>query len=359
MPDLAISDRTAETPSMEITGSRRFREWMDECDVSIACTTYKSGRLFLFGRNAEKQLSISEWALNRCMGLWSDGNTIWLSTKAQLWRLENAVPPGSQSEGHDRLYVPRLGYVTGDLDIHDVAVAADGRIVFVNTLFSCLATVSDGHSFVPIWKPPFIGRLAAEDRCHLNGLAMKDGRPAFVTAVSQSDVADGWRDGRREGGCVIDVRSGEVVVAGLSMPHSPRMYRDQLWVHDSGSGHFGRVDLDTGTFESIAFCPGYLRGLDFVGKYAIVGLSQARDDVSFRGLALQENLVARNAEPRCGVFVIDLDSGDLVHWLRFEGLVNELYDVVLLRGVKQPASIDFRGQDINSVLSIGPFHQML
>jgi uncharacterized protein (TIGR03032 family) len=183
----------------------------------------------------------------------------------------------------------------------------------------------------------------------LNGLAMKDGRPAFVTVVSQSDVADGWRDRRRDGGCVIDVRSNETVVSGLSMPHSPRMHRGVLWLHDSGTGNFGRIDT---------FCPGYLRGLDFVDNYAVVGLSKARDDVSFQGLALQENLIARNAEPRCGIFVIDLDSGDVVHWLRFEGLVNELYDVVVLPGVTRPSSIDFRGQDVNNVISIGPFQQM-
>lgn len=327
---------------------------MDECDVSIACTTYASGSLFLFGRDPNTALSISEWTSQRCMGLWTDGSTIWLSTKTQLWSMENALPAGTESEASDRLFVPRLGHVTGDLDIHDVAVGGDGRVVFVNTLFSCLATASDRHSFAPLWKPTFISRLAAEDRCHLNGLAMHDGRPKYVTAASQSDVADGWRDRRRDGGCVIDVETDEIVVAGLSMPHSPRVHRNQLWLHDSGSGHFGRVDVKAGRFEPVALCPGYLRGLNFVDKYAVVGLSKARDDVSFAGLELQENLASKGAEPRCGVFIIDLDSGDVVHWLRFEGLINELYDVALLPGVRRPRAVDFRDDEIAKVISIGP-----
>jgi uncharacterized protein (TIGR03032 family) len=120
------------------------------------------------------------------MGLWSNGQTILMSTLFQLWRFENALAPGEWHNGYDRLYVPQLAYTTGDLDIHDLHVDGQGQIVFVNTLFGCLATVSRTHSFKPLWKPPFISRLAAEDRCHLNGLAMKEGQPAYVTSVSQS-----------------------------------------------------------------------------------------------------------------------------------------------------------------------------
>ena len=115
---------------------------------------------------------------------------------------------------------------TGDLDVHDLALDREGKIIFVNTLFSCLATVSPQHSFIPLWQPAFISKLAAEDRCHLNGLAMENGHPRYVTAVGQTDVADGWRDRRKDGGCIIDVNSKEVIVSDLSMPHSPRVYQN-------------------------------------------------------------------------------------------------------------------------------------
>ena len=248
--------------------------------------------------------------------------------------------------------MPQLDYITGDLDIHDVALGGDGRVVFVNTLFSCIATVSESHSFKPLWRPPFVSKLAAEDRCHLNGLAMDDGRPAYVTAVSQSDIADGWRNRRRDGGCVIDVESGEIVVSGLSMPHSPRLYRDKLWLLDSGTGFFDHVDTAAGQFEPMTFCPGYARGLAFVGDFAVVGLSRPRGNKTFSGLTLDDNLAARDAEARCGLLVIDLRSGDIVHWVRIDGVVEELYDVVALPGVTRPMALGFKTDEIRRTISI-------
>jgi uncharacterized protein (TIGR03032 family) len=216
-----------------------------------------------------------------------------------------------------------------------------------------LATVSETHSFVPVWQPPFISKLAAEDRCHLNGLAMREGQPRYVTAVSQSDVTDGWRDKRRDGGCVIDVGSNQVIVTGLSMPHSPRLYRDKLWLLNSGTGEFGVVDVNRGEFESVAFCPGYLRGLAFSGDFAIVGLSKPRENKTFSGLALDERLQSKQAEPRCGLLVIDLRSGDIVHWLRIEGIVTELYDVAVLPGMRRPMAIGFKTDEIRRIVRVG------
>ena len=109
-------------------------------------------------------------------------------------------PARPRRRARDRKFVPREGRVTGRTDIHDIGMAEiDGARapIFVNTLFSCLATVSDTASFRPLWRPKFISALAPEDRCHLNGLAMDGARPAYVSAVSRSDVADGWRERRR------------------------------------------------------------------------------------------------------------------------------------------------------------------
>jgi len=291
------------------------------------------------------------------MGLCAEGPRLWLATLFQLWRLDDALAgePGSGAyAGHDRLYVPRMAWTTGDLDVHDVAIDGDGRVVFVNTLFSCLATTSDGYSFRPLWRPPFVTREAAEDRCHLNGLAMKDGRPAYVTAVSRSDVADGWRDRRTDGGLVIDVATGEVVLDGLSMPHSPRWHEGRLWLLDSGAGWLGWVDLQSRRFERVAFLPGYGRGLQLVGRFAVVGLSKPRGNKTFTGLPLDDTLKARDAEPRCGLWVVDLATGDAVHWLRIEGVVEELYDVALLPGVRRPALIGLVSDEIRRVISVAP-----
>jgi uncharacterized protein (TIGR03032 family) len=212
---------------------------------------------------------------------------------------------------------------------------ADGRIAFVNTLFSCLATLSDVHSFKPLWRPSLISKLAAEDRCHLNGLAMRDGQPAYFTATSRSDSVNGWRARRAAGGCIIDVASGEIVTEKLSMPHSARWHDGALWVENSGTGQLSTVDLASGAFEPRVFCPGFLRGLAFHRHYAIVGLSLPRDG-SFSGLALDDELKKRDADPWCGLQVVDLRSGDIVEWIRLEGAVTELFDVAVLPGVNCP-----------------------
>ena len=338
---------TSTSPAqLEVTSSRQFPEWLAEQRISLAFSTYQAGKLLFLGLKPDGGLSVFERTFERCLGLWGDAQTLWMSSEFQIWRFENVLQPGELSNGYDRLYVPQVGYTTGSLDAHDLAVDSDDRVIFVNTLFGCLATVSERLSFQPLWKPPFLSKLAAEDRCHLNGLAMENvGRPKFVTSVSRSDVADGWRDFRRDGGCVIDVPSGEIVATGFSMPHSPRLYRDRLWLLNSGQGEFGWVDVSTGKFEPLAFCPGYARGLSFVDKYAVIGLSRPRE-TTFQGLALDERLAERQATARCGLLVVDLDSGDTVHWVRIEGIVSELYDVVVLPGVTRPKALGFKTPEI-------------
>lgn len=340
------------SPELEITTSRQMLAWLAEQKLSIALTTYQIGKLFFLGLKSNGELSIFERTFNRCMGLCPTANGLYMSSLHQVWRFENVFTNGEIQDDYDRLYVPQVGNTTGDIDIHDMAVDADGKLVFVNTLFGCLATLSETHSFKPLWRPPFISRLAAEDRCHLNGLAMKDGRPAYVTAVSQSDVVDGWRDHRADGGVVIDVNTNEIVANGLSMPHSPRWHTGRLWLLNSGTGDFGYVDTDKGRFVPVTFCAGYMRGLAFHGDYALVGLSKPRHNKTFSGLPLDDNLKAKGGEPRCGIQVIDLRTGDAVHWVRFEGLVDELYDVVALPGVRRPMSLGFKTDEIRRVLSI-------
>ncbi|HUB25742.1 MAG TPA: TIGR03032 family protein, partial [Tepidisphaeraceae bacterium] len=273
------------------------------------------------------------------------------SSLYQIWKLEDSLTDGEKYQGHDRLYIPRIGYTTGDVDAHDIAVESSGRLVFVNTMFSCLATLSERRSFVPLWKPTFISKFAPEDRCHLNGLATENGKAAYVTSCSFSDVADGWRDRRQDGGCVIDVRSGNVVCRGLSMPHSPRVHEGKLFMHNSGAGWMGTIDLSRGAFEPLVFCPGYLRGLAFHGGYAIAGLSKPRDR-TFTGLTLDGELKKREAEPQCGLQIIDLKNGDVKHWVKVEGVVTELYDVAVLKGVIRPMALGFKTDEIQRTLSM-------
>lgn len=352
MTTIPSAPGAAAEPKVDITTSRQFAEWMAEHRLSLAFTTYQAGKLFLIGLNPKGRLSVFERTFNRCMGLAGDGQTLWMSTLYQLWRLENALAPGETAEGYDRFYIPRTAYTTGDLDIHDIGLDAAGKPVFIATLFGCVATLSETHSIRPLWKPAFISRLAAEDRCHLNGLAMTGGVPRYVSAVSMTDVADGWREKRRDGGVVIDVGTNEVLLGGLSMPHSPRLAEGVLYLADSGTGRFGRVDVARGAFEEIAFCPGYIRGMTIHKHFALVGLSRPRHNKTFSGLALDEELKRRDVEARCGLMVIDLRSGDVVHWLRIEGVVEELYDVVVLPGVSRPMALGLISDEIRRTVSL-------
>jgi len=337
-----------------LTSSRHFPEWLGRAGASLAFTTYQAGKLFLIGLKAGGRLAVFERTFARCMGLGvsSDARSLMLATQYQLLRFDNVVPSGDAHGEHDAVFSPHVAWITGDVDAHDVAIASDGRPVFINTLFSCIATVSEGASFKPLWRPPFVSKLAPEDRCHLNGLALEDGQPRYVTLVANSDVADGWRDRRADGGMLMDVATGEALLRGLSMPHSPRLHEGRLWLLNSGAGELGFLDRDAKKFVPVAFCPGYARGLAFVGPYALVGLSLARENRTFQGLPLDGALAARGAEPRCGLLVIDTKNGDTVEWVRIEGVVRELFDVAVLPGVRNPAAIGFVSDEIQRVISI-------
>lgn len=334
-----------------ISLTRGFYAWLVKHNTSLAFSSYQSGRVYLMGIDEHGRVAILEVITGRAMGLWGNDQRLLVAAQNQVWQYENALLPGQLLDGKDRHYIARKAMTTGDLDIHDIAVDGDGRVVFVNTLFSCLATLSERYSFRPLWRPPFISRLAAEDRCHLNGLAMRDGKPAFVTATSRSDSVNGWRARRAEGGCVIDVASGEIITEKLSMPHSPRWHDGKLWVLESGTGYLGTVDPATGAFERVVFCPGFLRGLAFHAHFAIVGLSLPRDG-SFSGLALDGELAKRDADPWCGIQIIDLRTGDIVEWLRFEAGVTELFDVIVLPGVRSPGATAPSAPELSKIITI-------
>jgi len=350
-----MSANRGQEERFALTSSRHFPEWLASTGASLAFTTYQAGKLFLLGVQPDGRLSVFARSFPRCMGLAvsEDGRSLALATEYQIQRFDNVLETGqSDALGYDAVYAPHAAWVTGDVDAHDVGFGTDGRPVFVNTLFGCIAAVSDSHSFRPLWKPDFVSRLAAEDRCHLNGMAMEKGRPRFATAVSRSDVADGWRDRRSGGGVAIDIESGEIVAEGLSMPHSPRLHGGRLWLLNSGAGEFGHVDTASGRFDPVAFCPGYARGLAFESGHAIVGLSLPRENRTFDGLPLDEALKHRDSEARCGLAVVDIASGDMVHWVRIEGVVRELYDVAVLPGIARPSAIGFKTDEVKRLISI-------
>lgn len=334
-----------------ITVSRGFNAWLRSHDTSLAFTSYQTGQLFLVGAHPNGTVSFNQQNFQRAMGLcWMPGR-LYLGSLFQLWRFENMLRPGEvANQAFDTVLVPRNAQTTGDVDIHEVGIDGEGRVIFVNTKYSCLCTLDLTHSFRPVWKPSFISKLAPEDRCHLNGLAMDKGKPRFVTAVSRSDVLAGWRERRHEGGVLIEVETDRIVTDQLSMPHSPRVVGDMLYALDSGRGRIIRVDPASGAKTDIAFCPGFLRGLAIHDGHAVVTVSKPRNG-TFNGLLLDGEMKARDAEPWCGILIVSLATGDIVEWIRLEGHITELFDVAAMPGVRCPMSLGPATVEIQNSIS--------
>jgi uncharacterized protein (TIGR03032 family) len=312
-----------------------FANWMSQLHGSLAVTTYQANRVALLGWNGQ-QVSLLMREFDKPMGMAVDRGRILLATRHEVLLLADAPllahelikdAPGR----YDALYLPRASFFTGDINVHDVGLGPEG-LWLINTRFSCLSLASLEYSFVPRWQPPFISQLVPEDRCHLNGLAMDQGRPRFVSALGESDTVGGWREGKATGGIVMDVESGEIVLRGLSMPHSPRFYDGALWLLNSGTGEFICADVQRGTYGVVCALPGYLRGLCFVGPWAIVGLCQIRERHIFGGVPVHD----RHPELLCGLAVIDLRTGKPAGLFRFTSGCEEIYDVAVLPNNRRP-----------------------
>jgi uncharacterized protein (TIGR03032 family) len=312
-------------------------ELLTATSSSLLVSTYQSGRVIAVRADGSSALNTHFRSLPSPMGMAWRGASLAIGTRATVEYFHNQpamVTKLDPPDKHDACFMPRRSHTTGDIRIHDLAYVGE-ELWAVNTRFSCLATFDVDHSFVPRWRPPFVSALAAEDRCHLNGLAVVDDEPRFVTALGMTDEAGGWRENKANGGVLLDVRTGEPVATGLCMPHSPRWYDGRLWVLESGKGSIAVVDLDSGRVEEVARVPGFTRGLAFLGSYALIGLSQVREHV-FEGLPL----TAEGAERTCGVWVVDLRSGDIVAWLKFEGQVREIFEVTALTGIRMPEIVE-------------------
>lgn len=362
MPTNTDTDITQAKPLGPILQhSPDFPDWLAANDCSLGVTTYQKGRLILIGRKPDGAVRVHERLIRDCKGLHTDGQTIWASSTHTLWRFENGLRNGKQTgPGVDRLFLPREGRVTGKIDIHEIGMgdpaqfggAAGTAPIFVSSAFNCLATISDTASFQSLWRPPFITSKSGGDRCHLNGLAMDGTHAAFVSMTSTSDTLNGWRADRHDGGLIMDVATNEPVSSGLSMPHSPRLYDGKLWVLNSGHGTLSTVDTGRGNLTRAASCLGFARGLGFIGRSAVIGISMPRRNAIFEGLALDEILKKTDTTPICGLQIVDIDTGETQHWLRFEHTIEELFDVAILPGVHQPELVGFQGESIETHVDV-------
>ncbi len=362
-PQNDATDSTAEEnsapsePPLRSVHTSNLPQIFAEGNFSVLVTTYQAGKLVVL-RNDGGVLNTHFRNFLKPMGLAVQGGKMAVGCSIDIWEFHNvpAVCPKldeseeykEKSVQHDACFLPRRSHTTGDVQIHEMAWV-DDELWFVNTAFSCLATRCEINSFEPRWRPKFITQLIPGDLCHLNGLALRDGRVRYVTALGETNTPGGWRENKRDGGLLIDVDSNEIVARGLSMPHSPRWYRDKLWLLESGNGSIGTVDLDTGKYEPIAQLPGFTRGLSFLGPLAFVGLSQVRESAVFSGIPLVERLEERT----CGVWVLNIETGEMVAFCRFEDAVQEIFAVEVLLGTRFPDLVNHDAELIGRSYVLG------
>jgi len=325
---------------IECHASESFQAWIAQIGGSLCVSTYQAGKVAMIGWDG-RRVTLLMRHFDKPLGLRAKGNRLVLATRHDLWMFTNAPLLAheyleDQPGRYDGLYLPRVTYHTGDLNTHDVAFAGDD-LLLVASRFSCLARLSYDFSFRPVWKPDFITDLVPEDRCHLNGLAIREGRPRYVTALGTTDAAGAWREEKATGGVLIDLQSDEIMLGGMAMPHSPRWHDGKLWVLNSGTGELLQVDPVSGQDEVVCALPGYLRGLCFVGPYAVVGLSKIRERHIFGGLPIQE----RYDKLLCAVAVVDTRSGGQVGLFEYTAGCEELYEVEFLPNVRRPMVLNF------------------
>jgi uncharacterized protein (TIGR03032 family) len=312
--------------------SASFVPLLQQLGISLLVSTYQAGKVLVV-RAEGNGLNTLCRDFEAPMGMAVKPDELMIGTRHHVWNYySHQIPARLKPAGrHDACFLPRLGFVTGNIQVHEMAWAGP-EVWIVNTRFSCLCTLNGRHSFLPRWRPPFISTLASDDRCHLNGLGMRDGQPRYVTCLGESDTAGGWRANKARGGCLIDVYSGALLARELSMPHSPRWHLDRLWLLESGEGSLAVLDENGGRPHMVAQLPGFTRGMDFYGPIAFIGLSQVRESAVFSGIPLTERLEERV----CGVWAVELTSGKTIGFLKFEGGVQEIFAVQVLPGVSFP-----------------------
>lgn len=336
-------------PPFSCTFSASFAEILNNLNCSLAITTYQAGKLIFLSANKEGRVQQLPRDFKRAMGLAVDNNRVAIATENEVVILGNAsglAKTYANKPGYyDHFYVPRTTYYTGAVDLHDMAWDKQGRLCAVNTLFSSLVYINDQFSFEPFWMPHFIDQLASEDFCHLNGMALKDGVPKYVSMFGATNTAKGWRSQVQTGGLIMDIETNTVVAAGLAMPHSPRWINGALYCLLSATGELIKINTTTGNYEIITKHNGFVRGLAVHGDYLFVGLSKNRDQTS-----VKRNLPVGETPMQCGVDIVHLPTANIVASAQYQNSAEEIYDVQVIPDTKCPGVLNHTGETHRNAL---------
>jgi len=324
-------------------------ELLTELGCSIVISTYQAGKLVFISAKDRTRLVQLGKTIQKPMGVAFDGERLAIAGKEHVFIYSSAPMLAKgyqrQPDTYDNIFVPRAQYYTSLLDIHDL-VWIDDKLLMVNTRFSCLCWLDNAYNFLPFWRPKFITELMPEDRCHLNGVAIKNNKPEFVSMLGISNEPGGWRNNKAKGGVIIDVESGEVVANDLAMPHTPRLINDALHVLLSASGELIKVDVETGKFDVIKKFGGYVRGMAYHKGFLFVAYSKIRENSSsFSDLPI----AATSTE--AGIAIMHFESGNIVGEIKYQNSVEEIYDVQVIANTR-PGMVNFDQQEKDLAISL-------
>lgn len=327
-----------------------FVRLLHELRSSIVISTYQAGKVIFLSAKNERELIQFPRSFKKAMGIALSEQRLAIATQNEVAVYSNS--PGQaknypkKPNVYDTLYIPRAKYYTGELDIHDIHFS-NNSLIAVNTRFSCVSKIDDTNSFTELWRPSFITELQPGDYCHLNGMVVVNDKPKYLTALGATNSPKGWRPTKANGGILIDADSQEFILTGLPMPHSPRLYKEGLFVLLSATGELARVDIDKRSYEVIHRFDGFVRGMDRIGDFLFIGLSKLRTtSVAFGDLPIAAQ------SPVCGVAVFHLPSGKLIGQLKYETSVEEIYEVRVLPNSIRPSIMSIEKNDHEGVITV-------
>lgn len=309
--------------------SRLFGHWLGSEKVTLAVASLGPRGLTLASLDGKKQPSFAmfEYPGVTAIATAPDG-TLWLAQKLGLWKLENGARTGGFTAENRDVYLPRQQYITGDLGITDLAVDGHGALLLASGSLSMVGRACSEASIEAVWRPPFISKVAAENRCGLSGLGLYDTDRHCVSLWSRSDQPDGWRSGYLDSGVIMTIKGGKILCEGLSLPRAPRWGQGGLFVLNTGTAEFGRVDPESRRFVPLCQCPSYPTGLALHGHWAVVTVTEEPPDLP--GLPASESFGNRGIKPFSGVLLVDTRTGDIAHNARFENSLNQISSVAVI-----------------------------
>lgn len=340
----------SELPPFSCSATPDFVRILHELRSSIVISTYQAGKVIFLSPKNDKELIQFPRSFRKAMGIALSEEKLAVATQNEVIVYSNS--PGQarnypkKPNVYDVLYIPRATYYTGELDIHDIHFSRNGLIA-VNTRFSCVSSIDDNFSFKELWRPSFITESRPGDYCHLNGMVVVDDKPKYLTALGSTNSTKGWKPAKVNGGVLIDADSQEFILKGLSMPHSPRLYKEGLFVLLSGTGELVRADINKQSYEIIHRFNGFVRGMDRIGDLLFIGLSKLRTtSESFGDLPIAAH------SPVCGVAVFHLPSGKHVAQLNYQTSVEEIYEVRILRNSIRPSIMSIEKNEHEGVITV-------